>query len=78
VAEGGISYFINHFVQARVAKFTYGTRAGVRYDPENPEHLKRQDDVYLSPAGVKFVSGAFDAIVKKVGFYCPLAESGVF
>ncbi len=66
VAQGAIQYYVQHIVRARVAKWTYGTRAAIRYDPTDPDHLRHQDDVEMSPAGIKFVGGRFDPIVKKV------------
>ena len=41
VADGAISYYIDHFVQTRVSKLTYGSRVRIRYDRSNPEHRKR-------------------------------------
>lgn len=37
-----MSYYIDHFVQTRVSKLTYGIESGVDYyDSSNPEHRKR-------------------------------------
>ena len=41
VADGAVSYYIDHFVQTRVSKLTYGTMNGINYDARNPEHRKR-------------------------------------
>ena len=41
VADGAISYYVDHFVQTRESKLTYGNRVDFDYDPNNPEHQNR-------------------------------------
>ena len=66
VADGAISFYLDHFVQSRVSKVTYGTFGGVRYDPSDSEHVERQDDTYFIQSGQKYVSGRFCVILPKV------------
>ena len=66
VADGSLSYYLDHHVSKRVAKFFYGVRANPIFDPENEEHRHRGDKIYLSPSGKNRVSGAFSTILKKV------------
>jgi hypothetical protein len=66
VADGAISFHLDHFVQSRVAKVTYGTFGGVPYDPNDAEHVERQDDTYFMYSGKKYVSNRFFVVLPKV------------
>ncbi|KAG1830176.1 hypothetical protein EV424DRAFT_1315773 [Suillus variegatus] len=44
VADGAVSYFIDHLVSSRVARFTYGTECSVPFNPFDMEHRARQKD----------------------------------
>jgi len=57
VADGAISYHLDHFVQTRVSKLTYGSKGSVDYNPSNPEHLKRSPFTAIS--GVKRIDHVF-------------------
>ena len=59
VADGAISYYVDHFVQTRVSKLTYGSRVGFYYDPNVPEHQNR-------PISTSILSG--DKLIDVVGF----------
>ncbi|KAL1941016.1 hypothetical protein VTO73DRAFT_7652 [Trametes versicolor] len=37
VAEGGVSFYLEHFVSARIIKMTYGTISSATYDQTDPE-----------------------------------------
>ena len=55
-----MSYYIDHFLQTRVSKLTYGIESGVDYyDSSNPEHWKRP--TYTGSTGVQRISGATQA-----------------
>ncbi|KIJ66157.1 hypothetical protein HYDPIDRAFT_174829 [Hydnomerulius pinastri MD-312] len=43
VADGGVSFYIDHLVSSRTARFTYGARCSVRYESREPEHIARKD-----------------------------------
>ncbi|KAG1792831.1 uncharacterized protein HD556DRAFT_1432493 [Suillus plorans] len=44
VADGAVSYFIDHLVSSRVARFTYGTECSVPFNPFDMEHRARQKE----------------------------------
>lgn len=66
VADGAISYFLDHFVEARMSKFTYGTKVNVLYDPEVSEHLTRSSTIFTDLDGARRLPGAFSEILQKV------------
>ena len=66
VAEGAVSFYIDHFVAARVSKLSYGTDVSVPYQPFNPEHLARSYNKYENLSGKTMISGLFDVILPKV------------
>ncbi|KAG1734631.1 hypothetical protein EDB19DRAFT_1896424 [Suillus lakei] len=42
VADGAVSYFIDHLVSSRVSRFAYGTECSVPFNPFDMEHRARQ------------------------------------
>ena len=66
VANGAVSYYIDHYVDTRIVKSTYGNSCSYIYNPQDPEHLKRVSQVYESPSKKQYIRGAFDVIVPKV------------
>ncbi|KAG6918259.1 hypothetical protein DXG01_015633 [Tephrocybe rancida] len=66
VAEGAVSFYLDHFVSVRVAKFYYGVECTVLYDEHNREHRARSSRIYTSLAGFQRLPGYFDAILHKV------------
>ena len=64
MADGAISYYIDHFVQTRVTKLTYGSRGSIRYDPSDPEHAKRPFLTAIS--GVRRINDVFWVILREV------------
>ncbi|KAG2073742.1 hypothetical protein BDR04DRAFT_1127075 [Suillus decipiens] len=44
VADGAVSYFIDHLVSSRVSRFTYGTECSVPFNPFDMEHRARQKE----------------------------------
>ncbi|KAL4244993.1 hypothetical protein ABKN59_002858 [Abortiporus biennis] len=59
VAEGAISYFLDHLVSVRVAPVTYGTRIVAYYDPLKKDHFLRKDKVLKRPSGRLVLPNAF-------------------
>lgn len=51
VADGSVSYYLDHFVVGRIVKHTYGIPVGILFDPEDPEHQKRRREKYISASG---------------------------
>ena len=81
VADGAISFHVDHFVSARVSKFAYGTNVRTPYDPENPEHLARSARCSRDLTGALMIGGLFDVILPRVSLdtvtaqvtaHCPL------
>lgn len=66
VADGAISFYLDHFVATRVAKYTYGTSCASAYNHFNLEHRKRSHKVTRSISGDKCLPCAFSSILKKV------------
>jgi len=66
VADGAVSYYIDHFVTNRVAKYSYGTDADLPYDPSDTEHTSRPRSIYTDLTGRKKIRGSFDVVLPKV------------
>ena len=64
MADGAISYYIDHFVQTRVSRLTYGSRDSIVYEYGNPEHQKRP--TYTCVSGDKMIDGVFWVILSGV------------
>ncbi|KAF7290140.1 hypothetical protein MIND_01327200 [Mycena indigotica] len=65
VSDGAVSFYLDHFVSARIAKETYGVEYASHYNPSNKEHKTRESSVYLSIAGDLRIPKQFAAIVRK-------------
>lgn len=66
VADGAISYHIDHLVSSRVAKLTYGTECSVPFNPSDSEHRARQKSIYRGPSGQLALPNAFASILTRV------------
>jgi len=54
-----------------MSKFIYGVEFLREYDPEDPDHLARQDRMCELPSGPKLLADAFDCILARVcGLLC--------
>lgn len=67
VADGGVSFFIDHLVSSRTARFTYGTECNALYNEHDPEHVARRDNAFEGVTGYLEVPHAFESILKKAG-----------
>ncbi|KAJ7070448.1 hypothetical protein B0H15DRAFT_89843 [Mycena belliarum] len=65
VADGAVSFHIDHHVSVRVARATYGLSCSVVYMPENREHQTRQANIYRGVKGDLLVPGSFSTILQK-------------
>ncbi|KAF5374600.1 hypothetical protein D9615_008990 [Tricholomella constricta] len=65
VADGGISFYIDHFVTARVAKYAYGIHVCTPYVSSNIEHLRRSSSIWRDARGIDLISRSFDIILPK-------------
>lgn len=75
VADGALSYYMDHLVTTRVSKFAYGSKCNVTYDASDPEHVRRQADAFTSANNERRIPGYFDAILPK---NTPVDESREF
>ena len=51
MADGAISYYLDHFVVGRLVRYTYGTLGSIDYNPSDAEHRKRAGQKYLAITG---------------------------
>ncbi|KAI0367126.1 hypothetical protein BV20DRAFT_1055106 [Pilatotrama ljubarskyi] len=65
VAEGGVSFYLEHFVSARIIKMTYGTVINIDYDRRDPEHVARSFGKIVRPSGRVVIPDAFSSILTK-------------
>lgn len=66
VADGAISFYIDHFVQTRVSKLTYGSKGSIDYDASDAEHRKRP--TFTAISGVKRIDKVFWVILSGVSY----------
>ena len=66
VADGAVSFYIDHFVSARVSKFAYGTGMYTKYDAHNAEHKRRENTTFTTPEGYLGIGGIFNVILPQV------------
>lgn len=66
VADGAVSFYLDHFVGARVSKHAYGVNCNRPFQPNNLEHISRSDRKYVDLDGDILLSGGFDVILPKV------------
>lgn len=66
VADGAISYYVDHLVSVRSARFTYGIEVSVDFDNDNAEHRQRSDTTYTTFSGETVVPGFFSAVLPQV------------
>ncbi|KAF5321822.1 hypothetical protein D9619_002184 [Psilocybe cf. subviscida] len=65
VSDGAISFYLDHFVQSRLAKVTYGTFGSILYDHSDPEHVARKNKSFVTVSGDTRINDAFDVILPK-------------
>ena len=66
VADGAVSFYIDHFVSARVSKFAYGLEMYCEFDPLNNEHKRRENKTFKTPEGSLGIRGIFSVILPQV------------
>ena len=67
VSDGVVSYHIDHFVSARIAKYSCGIRAAIPYVASDREHSARRHLNYIGLDGPSMISEHFSVILSKVG-----------
>ncbi|EIW80615.1 hypothetical protein CONPUDRAFT_125441 [Coniophora puteana RWD-64-598 SS2] len=65
VADGAASFYIDHLVSSRAARFAYGVECFTVFEPYNSEHIKRQHTKCVAASGVVAVPHFFTSIVRK-------------
>ncbi|KAJ7059084.1 hypothetical protein C8F01DRAFT_1370694 [Mycena amicta] len=65
VSDGAVSFYLDRFVSARIAKETYGIDCSTVYDSKEAEHRKRSVTTYLTQSGDLRIPGQFFPIVRK-------------
>ncbi|KAF8652556.1 hypothetical protein AX16_004339 [Volvariella volvacea WC 439] len=66
VADGAISFYLDHFVDTRISKYTFGTDGSTQYNPEDSDHFRRRATVYRDHDGEDLVPGHFFMMLPKV------------
>lgn len=68
VADGAVSYYVDHFVAARISRHTFGKSCYVKYDPTDSEHLQRSSTVFVDDDGnEECIPNVFAPVLEKVG-----------
>ncbi|KAF9047819.1 hypothetical protein BJ165DRAFT_1527082 [Panaeolus papilionaceus] len=65
VADGAVSFYLDHLVTARMTKFDYGVETLAHFDLRNPHHLSRADGVVVDSIGRPRLPGSFSTILSK-------------
>ncbi|KZV77357.1 hypothetical protein PENSPDRAFT_679530 [Peniophora sp. CONT] len=70
VAEGAVSFYLDRFVEGRVARYTYGTDVSVpafpfMFMPPTPKVRNRMETMHRSVDGELWLPGAFSEILKQ-------------
>lgn len=68
VADGAVSFFIDHLVSSRAARFTYGTECNALYNEYDSEHVARKANAFEGVTGCLEVPNAFESILDKVSY----------
>ncbi|KAF9465198.1 hypothetical protein BDZ94DRAFT_415086 [Collybia nuda] len=65
VADGAISFYLDHFVAARVSKFSYGINCNCTYNFLDKEHSARSSSILIGFDGTQRLPNCFDVILPK-------------
>ncbi|GBE79274.1 hypothetical protein SCP_0204720 [Sparassis crispa] len=65
IAEGAVSFYLEHFVAVRMARVTYGTPCLRPYDPNDKEHYQRWEKIITRPSGHLVLPDAFGSLLQK-------------
>ncbi|PBK90614.1 hypothetical protein ARMGADRAFT_1166925 [Armillaria gallica] len=65
VADGAISFYIDHAVTARMSRYFYGASMFTSYDSSDFEHRRRSGKTYVAINGEKSLDAQFDIILPK-------------
>ncbi|KLO13814.1 hypothetical protein SCHPADRAFT_915119 [Schizopora paradoxa] len=65
VADGAVSFYIDHYVMARVAKGSYGVVCSKFLEDHKADHMKRKATAFVTASGYEYIPGGFATILKK-------------
>ncbi|OAX34644.1 hypothetical protein K503DRAFT_803418 [Rhizopogon vinicolor AM-OR11-026] len=65
VADGAVSFYIDHLVSSRVARATYGIEIYTWFNSQDPEHQARQHTLFIDPADEPSIPNQFASILLK-------------
>ncbi|THU76325.1 hypothetical protein K435DRAFT_705062, partial [Dendrothele bispora CBS 962.96] len=66
VAEGAASFYLDHFVASRIARWHYGIEMNPFFDASDPEHAQREQTSYInSVTDRRMIPNFFDTILPK-------------
>ncbi|KAG2122351.1 hypothetical protein DEU56DRAFT_974525 [Suillus clintonianus] len=65
VADGAVSFYIDHLVSSRVARATYGVECITPYDSQDLEHRIRQHKSFIDATGELCLPEYFESILLK-------------
>lgn len=65
MADGAASFYIDHYVAARVARASYGIQYNPHLDGSKEDHRRRLSTAYTGVSGYTSLVGAFGVILKK-------------
>lgn len=68
VAEGAISFYIEHYVSVRVARFTYGTKYFKVFNYMDPEDVKQRSKGHKDDVGDWVIPGRFAVLLAKASW----------
>ena len=66
VADGAVSFHIDHLVTARAAKLTYGLSCSTSFQSGRADHVSRANTKFRNLSGSWVLPNAFRSILKKV------------
>jgi hypothetical protein len=66
VADGAVSFYLDHYVTVRVASFNYGVICAEPFNNANPAHLRRLSTLITRPSGREVIPHCWSIILPKV------------
>ncbi|KAK0184554.1 hypothetical protein F5146DRAFT_1145410 [Armillaria mellea] len=65
VADGAVSFYLDHAVTARVSPYNYGVPVCTAFDGLDTEHIRRRAQMFVDASGVRRLAGQYDVILAK-------------
>ena len=67
VASGAASFYLDHYVEHRIARVTYGLKTSIPYNKKDPEHKARRKQNILPRRSGDKITNIFSTLILKVG-----------